>query len=120
VITHVSVAVMYVRDQDASKAFYADRLGFEVVRDEEMFPGARWLELRPPEGQTTIVLSAAAAFGKQPGEGAFLHFACDDIHETVRELRDAGVTVTDPEEQPWGTFAKATDPDGHQVQIKQR
>jgi catechol 2,3-dioxygenase-like lactoylglutathione lyase family enzyme len=42
---------MYVRDQDDSKAFYADRLGFEVLRDEEMFPGARWLELRPPGGR---------------------------------------------------------------------
>ena len=47
-ITHVSVAVMYVCDQDASKAFYADQLGFGVLRDEEMFPRARWLELRPP------------------------------------------------------------------------
>lgn len=70
--------------------------------------------------RTSIVLSSAEAFGKQPGEGAYLHFACDDIHATVSDLRAAGVTVTDPEQQPWGTFAKASDPDGHEVQIKQR
>jgi lactoylglutathione lyase len=118
-ITHVGIAVMYVADQDASKKFYAEQLGFEVLRDEEMFPGARWLELRPRGGQTSILLSAAAAFDKQPGEGAFLHFVCDDLHATVAELRAAGVQVTDPEEAPWGISAKATDPDGHQVQIKQ-
>lgn len=118
-ITHVGIAVMYVADQDASLKFYVDQLGFELVRDEEMFPGARWLEVRPTGGQTTVVLSAAAAFDKKPGEGAYLHFVCDDIDTTVRSLRAAGVEVTDPESQPWGTFVKATDPDGHQVQIKQ-
>lgn len=35
-ITHVSVAVMFVADQAASRTFYVDRLGFHMVRDEEM------------------------------------------------------------------------------------
>ncbi len=118
-ITHVGIAVMYVADQSASERFYVEQLGFEKVRDEEMFPGARWLEIRPPGGQTHLMLSSASAFDKQPGEGAFLHFVCDDIEATVAELRARGVEVTDPESQPWGTSAKATDPDGHQVQIKQ-
>lgn len=119
-ITHVSVAVMYVADQDASLAFYVDQLGFAKVRDEEMWPGARWLEVAPSGGQTSIVLSSAADFNKQPGDGAYLTFACDDIQATVKQLREAGVTVTDPVEESWGTFIKATDPDGHQVQIAQK
>jgi lactoylglutathione lyase len=120
VITHVSVAVMYVEDQDESLHFYVDRLGFTKKIDEEMWPGARWLEVIPPKGQTSIVLSSAAAFDKRPGEGAYLTFACDDIMATVKELREVGVTVTDPVEEPWGTYIKATDPDGHQVQISQK
>ena len=119
-ITHVSTAVMYVADQDASLDFYVGKLGFTRKVDEEMFPGARWLELVPPKGQTSVVLSSAAAFNKQPGEGAYLTFACDDIHATVKELRDRGVTVTDPVEEPWGTYIKATDPDGHEVQIAEK
>jgi lactoylglutathione lyase len=119
-ITHVGVAVMYVSDQDASVDFYVNKLGFEKKIDEEMWPGARWVELLPPKGQTSIVLSSAAAFDKQPGEGAFLTFACDDIRATVEELRERDVTVTDPVEEPWGTYIKATDPDGHQVQIAQK
>lgn len=118
-ITHVSVAVMYVSDQDASLDFYVNKLGFNKI-DEEMWPGARWVEVVPPKGQTSIVLSSAAAFDKEPGEGAYLTLACDDIHATVRELRELDVTVTDPVEEAWGTYIKATDPDGHQVQISQK
>jgi hypothetical protein len=44
-ITHVSVAVMYGSDQDASLDFYVNKLGFNKKIDEEMWPGARWLGL---------------------------------------------------------------------------
>lgn len=118
-ITHVSVAVMYVADQDKSLDFYVGKFGFTKKVDEAMWPGARWVEVVPPKGQTSIVLSSAAAFDKQPGEGAYLTFACDDIHATVKELREQGVTVTDPVEEAWGTYIKATDPDGHEVQISE-
>jgi catechol 2,3-dioxygenase-like lactoylglutathione lyase family enzyme len=111
---------MYVTDQEASRAFYVDQLGFQVIRDDEMAPGSRWLEVRPPGGQTSMVLSSAAAFDKRPGEGAYLTFACDNIEETAGELRAAGVTVTGPVEEPWGTYLTATDPDGHEVQIAQK
>ena len=111
---------MYVADQDRSLSFYVDQLGFSKLVDEEMWPGARWIEIRPSSGQTSIVISAADQFDKQPGEGAFLMFACDDIHATVEQLRSKGVTVTDPVEESWGTYIKATDPDGHAVQISQK
>ncbi|WP_280268103.1 VOC family protein [Nocardia wallacei] len=116
-ITHVSHAVMYVADQAASLRFYTEQLGFELLRDEEMFPGARWIEVVPPGARTSIVLSAAATFDKKPGEGAYLHFACDDIHATRAQLAAAGVAVTDVTTEPWGTYIQATDPDGHQVMI---
>lgn len=120
VITNVSVAVMYVADQDASVDFYVNKLGFEKVRDEEMWPGARWIEARPPGAQTAVVFSNAADFGKEPGEGAYLTFACDDVDTTVTELRSRGVSVTDPVTEPWGTFFTVEDPDGHHVQITKR
>jgi lactoylglutathione lyase len=76
------------------------------------------LNTSPPK-RRPIVLSSAAKFDKEQG-GAYVTFACDDIHTTVRELRELGVTVTDPVEEPWGTYIKGTDPDGHQVQISQK
>ncbi|BAD56991.1 VOC family protein [Nocardia farcinica] len=119
-ISHISRAVLYVADQAASRAFYADQLGFDVLRDEEMFPGARWLELRPPGGTTALVLSAAAAFDKRPGEGAYLHFASTDIHATWEALRDKGVAVSEVRTAPWGRHLYATDPDGNEVLIAEQ
>ncbi|MFC3996922.1 VOC family protein [Nocardiopsis sediminis] len=119
-ITHISVAVMYVRDQQRSVDFYVSKLGFEKTVDAEMWPGARWVEVRPSGGQTAITLHSASAFNRTPGEGAFLTFACDDIEATVADLRRRGVKVTDPVEEPWGTYIKATDPDGHEVMISKK
>lgn len=119
-ITHVGVAMLYVGDQQESVHFYVNKFGFTKTTDTEMMPGVRWIEVTPPGGQTTIAIHQADAFGRQPGEGAYLTFACDDIEATVAELRDRGVEVTDPVAEPWGTYAKASGPDGHEIQIHQK
>ncbi len=119
-ITHIGTAMLYVSDKEASLVFYRDLLGFTVLTDQDMGNGARWLELATPDGLTTIALHDAAQDGKQPGEGAYLTFACDDVHTTVKELRSRGGEVSDPDEQPWGTFAFVEGPDKHRVQIHQK
>lgn len=119
-ITHIGTTMLYVSDQEESLSFYRDILGFSVITDQEMGHGARWLEIAPPNGSTTIALHDAATDGRQPGEGAYLTFACDDVAATVDQLRDRGAQVTDPDEQPWGTFAFVQGPDGHRVQIHRK
>jgi lactoylglutathione lyase len=49
---------MYVSDQDASLDFYVNKLGFEKKIDEEMWPGARWLEVVPPKGKRRLSFRA--------------------------------------------------------------
>lgn len=119
-ITHIGTTMLYVSDQETSLEFYRDLLGFSVVTDQDMGQGARWLELSPSEGATTMALLDAAQAGKQPGEGAYLTFACEDVEATVNDLRARGATVTDPDVQPWGTFAFIDGPDGHRVQIHRK
>ncbi|MGW6540532.1 VOC family protein [Streptomyces sp. NPDC055051] len=119
-ITNVSSATLYVTDQDEALAFYRGVLGFELVTDVDMGGGARWLEVRPARAQTSIVLSKAEAFDKSAGEGAYLIFAADDVAATVEELRKRGATVTDPKEEPWGTYALVDAPDGHKLHFNQR
>jgi|SRR5699024_5880145 len=119
-ITSVASAIIYVSDQDAALEFYRDVLGFEVVMDAEMAEESRWLELRPSGAQTSIVLAAAAAFGKQPGEGAYLTFAADDVAATVEQLRARGASTSDVTREPWGTYATVDAPDGHMLQFNER
>lgn len=119
-ITHIGSAMLYVSDQYASLRFYRDVMGFSVITDQDMGDGARWIEMAPPHGSTTIALHDAAQDGKQPGDGAYRTFACDDIEATIEQLRSKGADIDGPDVQPWGTFAFIKGPDGHRVQIHQK
>lgn len=119
-ITNVASAVLYVGNQDEALAFYRDVLGFDVVKDADMGPGSRWIEVKPSGAQTSIVLSAASAFGRTPGDGAFLTFSADDIQATVNQLRGRGAAVSDPIIAPWGSYATVAAPDGHQLEFNER
>lgn len=119
-ITHIGTAMVYVSDQEETLNFFSDVLGFSVVSDQDMGGGARWLEVAPPDGSTTIALHDARVHGKHPGEGAYLTFACDDVAATVDELRGRGAEVSEPDVKPWGTFAFVEGPDGHRVQIHRK
>jgi lactoylglutathione lyase len=114
-ITKLNTVALYVNDQERSRAFYVDVLGFEVRTDAQMGEMGRWLEVAPPGGQTTFVLSAAAAFGKQDrvGTSADVTLTCDDVYALHKSLVASGLTVAEPEKQGWGTFMRITDPDGH-------
>lgn len=119
-ITAIASAVLYVSDQDAALQFYRDTLGFEVLMDEDMGDGSRWVEVKPTGAQTSVVLAAAGAFGKQPGDGAFLTFAADDVARTVEQLRSRGAVTSDVTRESWGTYATVDAPDGHQLQFNER
>ncbi|GAA1289131.1 MULTISPECIES: VOC family protein [Brachybacterium] len=119
-ITSVASAILYVSDQDSALEFYRDVLGFDVVMDAEMEEDSRWLEVRPSGAQTSLVLAAAAAFGKQPGEGAYLTFAADDVAATVEQLRARGARTSEVTREPWGTYATVDAPDGHKLQFNER
>jgi catechol 2,3-dioxygenase-like lactoylglutathione lyase family enzyme len=48
-IKNVSLATIWVNDQDAAKAFYIDKLGFEESSDVSMGDGYRWVTITHPD-----------------------------------------------------------------------
>jgi len=115
VITKVRAVFLFVADQDRSLEFYTEKIGMEKVADDEMWPGARWLEVAPPGAQTTIALAAAKDFDRQPAEGsAPFTFSAPNVRELYEELKAKGVEVTEPVEESWSTNIHFTDPDGHE------
>ena len=54
--TRVMSVSVPVADQERALAFYVDTLGCEVLRDIELWPGARWLEVVPPGSAVSIAL----------------------------------------------------------------
>lgn len=113
-ITKLNTVTIYVSDQDKAREFYAGLLGFQVRREADMGPMGRWLEVAPEGAETGFMLADAAAFGKQDqiGAAADLVLHTDDVAGLHQRLAAAGVPVTEPETQSWGTFVKITDPDG--------
>ena len=119
-ISRVATAILAVADQDVMAAFFVDALGFEKVRDAEMWPGARWVEVAPPGGGTGVVLSAAKDFGRDPDVAYPMTFACADLATTAEQLRAAGVEATEPVTEPWGSYIRVTDPEGRQLLVNDR
>lgn len=116
-ITRISSATLAVTDQDVMLDFFVGTLGFEPVTDAEMWPGARWVEVRPPGAATGLVLSRAADFGREPDPAYPMVFACADLAATAERYRAAGATVTDPVHEPWGNFIRVTDPEGRELLV---
>jgi len=56
-INRVSTVSVFVSDQDRAKDFYTQVLGFELRRDEPLFPGAetRWVAVAPAGSDTEVI-----------------------------------------------------------------
>jgi hypothetical protein len=49
-IEDVRVVSVPVSDQDQAREFYVERLGFELVRDDDSLPALHWVQVAPPGG----------------------------------------------------------------------
>lgn len=126
-IRGVDKVILGVRDQDEAVRFWVETLGFELITDAPYGEnGERWLEVRTPDGATTMVLSADPtdqyrfpAREGLPTANFFLY--ADDIERTYAELSAKGVGFpSPPSKQPWGWWATFVDPDGNRFALGQR
>ena len=120
-ITKINTVTLYVSDQQKACDIYVQHLGLYVRRDEDMGPMGRWLEVAPDAAQAGFMLASAASFGKQDqiGASADIVLHTDDVSGLRQRLIGAGLPVTEPETQAWGTFIKITDPDGLEIVVSQ-
>ncbi|WP_300016392.1 VOC family protein [Pseudonocardia sp.] len=125
-ITGVSIASVFVKDIDASKAFYIDVLGFVENADITLGDGYRWCAVNHPN-QPELMVSLAVpgppyspemtgAINRALDEGTMhgLGFNVDDCRKTCEDLRAKGVEfVQEPQERPYGVEAVARDNSGN-------
>ena len=109
-ITNVSVPVL---DQQAAKAFYMEKLGFELVVEAEM-PDMddKWIQLKPPAGETSISLVTWIP-SLSPGSLDGVVMSTDDIDASRAQLAGREVEVTDVTDAEWGRWATFRDLDGN-------
>jgi predicted enzyme related to lactoylglutathione lyase len=133
-IIKLSHSTVYVIDQDRAKAFYTEKLGFEV-RDDVRMGEFRWLTVAPKtQPDACIVLYKIASSPMMTEEqasqlrglleagvlgGGVLE--TDDCRRDHDELSARGVTfVSGPSERPYGIEAVMRDDSGNFFSMVQR
>lgn len=131
-ITRLSHATIWVKDQSAALEFYRDKLGFEIKTDASMGE-FRWLTVGPKGQDLELVLMPAAPNPMMDDEtlellrklidkgamGAGV-FNTDDCRKTYEELSARGVEFRqEPKEQPYGIEAIFVDNSGNWFSLSQ-
>ncbi|MEV1286067.1 VOC family protein [Micromonospora sp. NPDC049679] len=126
-ITNISIVSIFVKDIEASKAFYIDVLGFAEHTDITLGDsGYRWCTVmhpNQPELQVHLTIPGppfspemVTAMNRSLDEGGMngLGLNVDDCRKTYDELRAKGVEfIQEPEERPYGVEAVARDNSGN-------
>lgn len=133
-LTSLSHVFVWVRDQDEARAFYTEKLGFEVDTDLvlEQYGGMRWLTVRTPDGTQLVLTTPESTGARDPEAPAQLRalldrgmlaggiFAVEDCRATYEQLRGRGVEFTEePTEHFYGIDAAFRDPSGNQWRMTQ-
>jgi serine phosphatase RsbU (regulator of sigma subunit) len=108
---------VYVSDQERSKRFFLEQLGFKLLIDVQFPSGNRWIELAPPDGSArlALVLPAPGFAEGTPGQSSLITFMTEDVESKYREWSTRGVKFSLPPHTPeWGgLFCRFEDADGN-------
>ena len=115
-IDALATVCVFVTDQDKAKAFYLDKLGFELRQDQPMGPDSRWVAVAPPGALTQIILYKLDQnwehYRGVMGKSQALTFNVPDMAAQYEDMKAKGVRITgEPDKQPWGTFMTILDQD---------
>jgi lactoylglutathione lyase len=120
-VTNLGVAMFTVADQDAARAFYTDKLGWEVRGDDRFGENGemRWLEVAPPGSTARLALNPPMR--DEPGGSAIGVETADMRAEHERLSSIDGVTIDTPPMDMGGAppMVSILDPDGNHIWIVQ-
>ena len=110
----IQTVVTYVRDVDASAAFYADILGLPCAYKNE---GVIAFDTGGPR----ILLHPGLADDVDPAQGHDVYWQVDDVDGLIEAVRAAGSPIVqEPTDEPWGERdASFLDPDGYRINVTQ-
>jgi serine phosphatase RsbU (regulator of sigma subunit)/catechol 2,3-dioxygenase-like lactoylglutathione lyase family enzyme len=117
----LNFATVWVRDQERSRRFFADQLGFQVAVDADVPGVGRWIIVAPPTGLPGIALVVppdGSVVSQRVGQNTGVGFLTEDVHAVFEEWSKHGVRFTLPPTEPsWGKgkarYALFEDVDGN-------
>jgi catechol 2,3-dioxygenase-like lactoylglutathione lyase family enzyme len=120
----LDLVAIVVQDYDPAIRFFVDALGFDLVEDSPALTNdghpKRWVVVRPPGGQTGILLARAdrerqaAVIGDQVAGRVGFFLRVDDFDAACERMNAAGVEfVGPPRTEPYGRVAVFLDVAGN-------
>jgi catechol 2,3-dioxygenase-like lactoylglutathione lyase family enzyme len=121
---HLEHVAIVVDDYDPAIEFFVGVLGFELVEDSPALTSEghpkRWVVVRPPGGQTGILLARAdeeeqaGVVGRQFAGRVGLFLRVEDFDAAYERMRSHGVEfVREPRSEPYGRVAVFLDVAGN-------
>ena len=113
-----------VSDVDRAKAFYAEKVGFNVDldvsadTDHRVSDERRVVQLTPP-GSACSIAFGIGIVDTPPGSVQGLHLVVSDIEAARAELIDRGVEVGEVQDLGGVLYAPFSDPDGNGWTLQQ-
>ena len=105
-----------VSDVDRAKAFYVEKIGFNLDHDVQPGNGMRVVQLTPPGSACSIVIGTGMSgiSEMRPGSIKGLHLVVADVNKVCAELAGRGVAVSAVDEYPGGIkYSYFSDLDGN-------
>jgi catechol 2,3-dioxygenase-like lactoylglutathione lyase family enzyme len=114
---HLEVVPIPVSDVDAAKAFYTERVGFNLDHDVRPKEGMRVVQMTPPGSACSVVIGEGLPLGA-PGTVKGVQLVVEDLDAARAALAERYVPVGEiqqlgPEGSPGSRFAFFEDPDGN-------
>src|SRR5215469_450279 len=102
----LNFATLWVRDQERSRRFFVDQLGFQVAVDAEVPGVGRWIIVTPPSGLPGLALVVAreeSIEAKRIGQPTGVGFLTEDVGTVFEQWSRHGVRFEIPPTEPsWG------------------
>jgi catechol 2,3-dioxygenase-like lactoylglutathione lyase family enzyme len=122
----LELVLIPVSDVDRAKAFYTEKLGFNLDVDHQPSDEFRVVQMTPPGSACSITVGIGLTTA-EPGSYRGTHLVVKDITAARQQLTDRGVEISDvrhfdgtawasgasPDHASYASFADFKDPDGN-------
>lgn len=106
-INKIGQIMLYVNNQDESLKFWTEKIGFNVISEQDNGQGFRWIEISPTkESETSIILHNKALIAEMQPElnlnTPSLMFYSENIDKLYKDFSDKNITVGEIVSMPTG------------------
>ena len=108
-----------VTDVDASREFYADKVGFHLDHDVRVDENLRFVQLTPVGSACSIAFGEGLGHTMAPGDQNSIQVVVDSAEAARADLISRGVEASEIDVQAWGIFTGFDDPDGNHWTIQE-